>query len=510
MPTTQPGFATNSFFAQLQDILDSASATLQHETQRQLGQYFTSIPVARLMASLVNRYDPHVHLLDAGAGVGILAAACLFELFQREIKPESVSVICFEKDSKLKRYLEETLVLCSDLCRKHGVIFHSTVCYDDFLEEYATNPSKFTGRVSANLIIVNPPYRKLSTKSEIGRRLRGVGIKATNLYSAFIEVCARILDPNGTLVAITPRSFCNGPNHKAFRAALTGLVVFDAIHLFESRDKIFAHHGVLQETIVYRATKTSTRPSTVTISTSLDAESQLTSAEIDTNQILAPDDPNLFIRLPILTESEVESPNNNRDQLNTLEQLGVIVSTGPLVDFRHRDDLCNSADDNNIMPLIYPHNIVRGRVMWPVYHGKKWVGVHKADRSLAKSVPSGNYVVVARMSSKEDHRRVVAGLLDEDDFSVPRICFENHVNYFHSESGGLDKELAIGLVIYLNSAVVDRNLREFNGHTQVNVADLRSIKYPSREALKQLGTEALSNNSAFDLAMTPIRVPEST
>ncbi|MBC7816049.1 MAG: hypothetical protein IAG10_04030 [Planctomycetaceae bacterium] len=39
----------------------------------------------------------------------------------------------------------------------------------------------------------------------------------------------------------------------------------------------------------------------------------------------------------------------------------------------------------------------------------------------------------------------------------------------------------------MNSSLVDNFFRQFNGHTQVNATDLRSLRYPSREILQRLG-----------------------
>jgi len=51
------------------------------------------------------------------------------------------------------------------------------------------------------------------------------------------------------------------------------------------------------------------------------------------------------------------------------------------------------------------------------------------------------------------------------------------------------------LFTYLNSTAVDSLFRTFNGHTQVNATDLRSIKYPSRECLEEIGAWAKKNNN---------------
>jgi hypothetical protein len=42
-------------------------------------------------------------------------------------------------------------------------------------------------------------------------------------------------------------------------------------------------------------------------------------------------------------------------------------------------------------------------------------------------------------------------------------------------------------MVFLNSTRLDEHFRLFNGHTQVNATDLRSLKYPSRDALLELG-----------------------
>jgi len=39
----------------------------------------------------------------------------------------------------------------------------------------------------------------------------------------------------------------------------------------------------------------------------------------------------------------------------------------------------------------------------------------------------------------------------------------------------------------LNMTAVDEQFRRFNGHTQVNATDLKTMKYPSRQALLKLG-----------------------
>lgn len=75
------------------------------------------------------------------------------------------------------------------------------------------------------------------------------------------------------------------------------------------------------------------------------------------------------------------------------------------------------------------------------------------------------------------------------------LGFENHLNIFHADKCGLPRELAYGLAIFLNTTAIDRHFREFNGHTQVNVTDLKAINYPSRKILMQIGAWAIEKGT---------------
>jgi adenine-specific DNA-methyltransferase len=86
------------------------------------------------------------------------------------------------------------------------------------------------------------------------------------------------------------------------------------------------------------------------------------------------------------------------------------------------------------------------------------------------------------------------------------VGIENHLNYFHRKRTGLPRFLARGLCRFLNSTVTDRYFRQFNGHTQVNVSDLRGLRYPTAETLESLGSIILDDGrqDAIDLAMAEI------
>jgi len=127
-------------------------------------------------------------------------------------------------------------------------------------------------------------------------------------------------------------------------------------------------------------------------------------------------------------------------------------------------------------------------VVWPVPGLKKPNAILRNDATEKWLYPNGFYCAVRRFSSKEEKRRVVASVVEPSAFVGHAVLgFENHINLFHDNRHGLPELLARGLAVFLNTAAVDENFRRFNGHTQVNATDLKLMKYPSREALIELG-----------------------
>ena len=70
------------------------------------------------------------------------------------------------------------------------------------------------------------------------------------------------------MVAICPRSFCNGPYFKPFREQFLDLMSLRRLHVFESRSAAFQRDKVLQENIIVHAVRSPEKPQSVIISTS--------------------------------------------------------------------------------------------------------------------------------------------------------------------------------------------------------------------------------------------------
>jgi adenine-specific DNA-methyltransferase len=483
MPPVSPGLIDK-----IELFRKPATALLDQELRRKLGQFFTPQSVAEFMAGLIKCNKTHVRLLDAGAGTGILSAATIQRLLSRKKLPKSISVTAFEIDTQLHNYLYNTYHLCKELCSAKGVMFTANV-HDDFIA-YAANISRndlfAVDKAGFNLAIVNPPYAKINSDSEIRRMLRSAGIETSNLYTGFLALLAKLLDQNGELVAITPRSFCNGPYFKSFRSYFLDTMSIHRIHVFESRSNAFKDDSVLQENIISYAIKNKQRPSYVTLSICDGTFSSKIKKRLCTYEdIVSSKDPELVIHLTT-DEAQAGFRRSIEGLTNNLSDLGLNVSTGRVVDFRAREFLRKDPEKNTV-PLIYACHFNEGNITWPKTGGRKPNAIVRDANTQSLLVPQGIYVLTKRFTSKEEKRRIVACIYDPSLVKADYIGFENHLNYFHINGQGLSIELAKGLSAYLNSTLVDAYFRQFNGHTQVNATDLKRLAYPSRDTLEELG-----------------------
>lgn len=468
------------------------TAIKERAHKRSLGQFFTPRPVAEFMVSLFSScHHEHVRLLDAGAGAGALSAAYVREICQRAQKPTRIDVTAIERDESVLPRLRNTLNECGRQCEDVGIEFDCDIRNEDFIsfgvEELKGGLFSGTG-LRFNAAIVNPPYRKIRSDSLERSLLRSIGFETSNLYPAFVALIVRLLESDAELVAITPRSFCNGPYFKPFRRELLSSVTLRQIHVFESRSAAFRQDDVLQENVIVHAVKGRPRRAPVIISSSLnESPHERTCAVVPYSEVVSPDDPNQFIHLTV-TDAESDARSVMTELSSTLEDLGLSVSTGRVVDFRAREHL-RATPDRDTAPLIYPCHFDRGRVAWPLDGSRKPNAIVNCHATRDLLIPSDIYVLTKRFSAKEERRRIVACLFDPGSVNAEMVGFENHLNYYHSNGRGLPESLAKGLFAFLNSSVVDVYFRQFNGHTQVNATDLRSLRYPSKRQLEHIGSQ---------------------
>lgn len=479
---------------ELSNTLDVVRKSLNGTTSRQerskIGQFFTPAKIARYMASLFHQELREVRIIDPGAGAGVLFATLIETLIAKKQHPHSVEVTAYEIDKGVIPYLKDTMERCRMICMSEGISFRGEIRDEDFVAAavaqtdeglFAAKSERFTHA------ILNPPYKKINGESVMRKILYNAGIEVSNLYAAFVWLTIGLLEPGGEIVAITPRSFCNGPYFRRFRASLLGMMSLRHIHVFESRKKAFGDDNVLQENVIFHAIKETEKPENILLSVSNGTDFDNTMVRtVPYDRIVLPGDRDAFIHLTV-SDEDSRSMERMGSFTTPLDKLGVEVSTGPVVDFRVRKYL-HKLPDKGTVPLIYPCHFKDGFIRWPMKSTKKPNAIEASSHTKGILVKADYYVLTKRFSSKEERRRVVAALYDPSLIGDSLVGFENHLNYFHNKGKGLTPNLAKGLALFLNSTLFDRYFRLFSGHTQVNATDLRKMRYPTRDQLIGLGS----------------------
>ena len=474
-----------------------ACSVLEAGYRSGMGQFLTPAGVAGLLAGMFDSAEGDVRLLDLGAGVGALTAAFVEGVLGRERKPRSLHLTVWEAEEAFIGRLERVLEECVAAGLAAGVPTSYVVNHGDALrgaveliqeDDLFRAPRRRHGFTHA---IMNPPYRKINTDSEARLLLRRAGLETSNLYTGFLWLAARLLEPGGQMVAITPRSFCNGPYFLPFRERFFGLMGLGRLHVFDKRDALFSGDDVLQENLIMYARRGAKPHASVVLSSSDGLPSGNGRARtVPYSRVLDPADSGQVVHLALdVADDDVRGAVMGLPA--SLSDLGVGVSTGRVVDFRARDFL-RKYPGENMVPLIYPVHFNGGCVHWPCPESRKPNALLAVPETEELMVPNGVYVLVKRFTAKEERRRVVARVFRPEGSlaGFASVGFENHLNYFHHRGGGLDDRLADGLAVYLNSTVVDSYFRQFSGHTQVNATDLRGLRYPSRGQLYKLAESA--------------------
>ena len=358
------------------ELRHEANAKLDPRKKGPLGQFMTPFRIAEFMAGLFTATEVPAVLLDAGAGIGSLSIAA-----SRVLKLKRIEA--WEIDPVMQSYLQGSLERL-----KVEFEIHKT----DFIHD-SVNRLQFNVGTRFTHVILNPPYKKISSHSTHRKILGALGIETVNLYTAFLALAILQMLDGGEIVVIIPRSFCNGPYYKPFRELMLRECSIDRIHVFESRSKAFKDDEVLQENIILKLTRR-VKQGQVRLSFSHDASlAGLEQRLVDFTKIVKTGDKELFIHIP----TEDDAAWSHALFSHTLTELGLEVRTGPVVDFRLKAWWSAEPRPGSI-PLLYPHHFTSEGFRYPVRH-KKPNALLPAPEVSKWLMPNGFYVLVKRFSA---------------------------------------------------------------------------------------------------------------
>lgn len=436
--------------------------------------------------------------MDPGCGTAILACTLIEHLIKSKNNIENIDLVAYETDPDLISYSQKTLSYLKKWLLEKGIILQYLLHIHDFILDNAQALKENYKGEQFDLIISNPPYFKLAKDDEKTIAAKELVSGQPNIYSIFMGIAARLLSENGELIFITPRSFASGNYFKAFRELFFNTVQIDKIHLFNSRKDTFNRDRVLQETVVIKAIKEKIDLNKgVLVSSSVGIKDifESTIKFFKFSELVDLNSKEKILHLPTndKAESILKLVSTWKNGLNDFD---IKISTGPVVSFRALNFIQNNYENGTISlaPLFWLHNVNKMILEWPKQLKDKGQFIKIEGGSKSLLIPNKNYILLRRFSTKDDKSRLIAAPYFCNYVKADFVGVENKVNYIYRKDGHLARSEVVGLCALLNSELFDTYFQTFNGNVNVSATELREMKFPPIENIKEIDNKIILSN----------------
>ena len=367
-------------------------------------------------------------------------------------------------------FLDVTL---SDLCREAEKRPRSVVRVCDSLEQTPRRPGY-------DLVVGNPPYRRVRLSSELREKFGRSLFGHANLYGVFTDLALRLARPGGIVAYVTPTSFLAGEYFKALRGLLGRDAPPVSLDFVAERRGVF--DDVLQETLLaaYRRGRNPRESAVHLIAPKPDGSIETTAA----GSFTLPKPPHGPWIVP-RTAAQSALVRRIEGSPHRLADYGYTVSTGPLVWNRHKKSLKDKPGKGRY-PLIWAEAVrsdgtfefrAKGRSHKPYFEPRA------KERWVVTDFPC---VLLQRTTAKEQCRRLIATELPPSFVEAHgAVVVENHLNMIKPIDGE-PKVTPAALAVLLNSDTVDQVFRCINGSVAVSAYELQALPLPSPEGMKEI------------------------
>lgn len=454
---------------------------------QKMSQFFTPINIAKKMVKELDFFDfenESIYILEPSAGFGIL----IFNLIDKIIQNKAIKNIdltCFELDCEISKFLsfnlENLKIYLSD---EFNINFSYTVINTNFINYYNKHWMRKNTSGKFDIIISNPPYKKINRNDEEATIMKDIVYGQPNIYQLFIAMSISLLAPHGVYIAITPRNYLTGSYSKLLRKYIFNNYHVSSIHSFDDMNMF---KEVNQEVIISKIKNTKTERN---ITISHNGNFKFTT---DLKNIIVSDDYAIIVPKAsddITTFSQFKSLNN------TLDDLNIKISVGPVVQFRNKEFLSKYKYNKTYAPLLISGDIKQNNIL--DYNNRSISDKATHNKSINISsrniIKNSNYLLLRKIASKKDNRLITVSILKENYFNHEYLGLDNNILYFSKIGDNFDIFELTGLYCYLNSNSFEKYYSIINGTYTINVTDFKYIHFPTLKTLKQMGKKLIQSS----------------
>ncbi len=443
-----------------------------------IGRFLTKIDTAAALAAGFRPSEKSVvHLLDAGAGTGILAAAAVEEM----CKWGSVSEIfltCYENDPMFLPSLADNMERMRKRARHdYKVKVRIRICEEDFLLASHDPDERY------DYIVTNPP-EELYEAPHAAFALRPDVFTAaqTPAPALFALIASELLAEDGQMALTLPTAHATAVQLSAFRRRLFDTARPELLYLSAKTGKagdtvkksfsMLLRAGVKNETIRTLVTK--------------DGEAY---EELDPRPYAAVVREGDCALTLMCGEDEDLILSFMKSLPCTFDTFHLKVHTGLTLESRYPDLLRDKPEDGAV-PLIHPRCLRDGMVVFP-RQGAKGQYIIPRIPSLAR--PNKNILLMKRVPAKSDKRRIVSAPFLAGSSMFRYISTHNKLNFIDVDGKEqMDPPFLYGLHAFLSSEPMDRYIRIISKTAQLNARDLAALPLPTATQLRAIGAKLMS------------------
>jgi hypothetical protein len=459
------------------------TATLPPKLRSELGAFYTPPPLVARLLDLAEEagFDfKHGRVVDPACGGGAFLAPVALRMIEHSkgaspdwlIKSLGKRLHGIEIDefaAWMTHVLLEAVVM--PLCVKAKSRLAGVVVVADALCHQDSD--------SFDLVIGNPPYGRMKLTKAMRQRYARSLYGHANLYGLFTDLALRLAKPNGVVAYLTPTSFLGGQYFKALRELVSQEASPVSCNFVSDRHGVF--DGVLQETMLTTYVRGRKQSS---VSVSLLVPQGLNAARVDrlgSVDVCKSGDPWILPR----NSEDAELLAFISRMPTRLKDLGYLVSTGPLVWNRHKDQLRNR-QKAGVFPLIWAESITGDGFSFSAER-RNHVPFIEVRNDQQHLLMRHSCVLVQRTTSKEQGRRLLGAVLSQDFIDAHGgVVVENHLNVIHAPSRRLASVSPAAIEALLKSTVVDRVFRCISGSVAVSAYELNAIPMPSVSEMRRI------------------------
>lgn len=459
------------------------------EVLKKRSQFFTPYDIACRMVDTINFEEfnnlDKIYILEPSAGCGILIAVLIKEILINLNNVKELYIDAYENDKEIANLLKNNLIkLKREVEEKNNITIKYRVVKENFIIKNKNKWNSNNRVRKYDIIISNPPYKKINQESEEAKIMSSVIYGQPNLYTLFIAMSLKLLKTSGVYTVLSPRNYLTGEYSKKIRGYIFELYSLTHIHSFGNRN-IFP--SVNQEVIISTYVGVSNnRIIDVLYNGKLSFTTKFNDIILDRNS--------MSIVVP-RTKSDMKILKRFTGLNYSLEDLGLKVNVGPIVQFRQDKYLSREVYSKEYAPIVIANDIQRdNEIVYYTRENKR--KTHKKSISIQskKLIANNNYLLLRKVSAKDDESLIVCAVLENNYFNHHLIGLDNNLLYFLKEdNSSLSLEECYGLYCFINSNEFSSFYSIINGTHTINVTDFSKVKFPSYNMIISMGRAILNS-----------------